>query len=407
MPDNIRVTMLPALNGDSFLISCGTGEDKRNILVDGGMKSTFRDQLCPLLTSMHQKGEVIDLLIVTHIDQDHIHGVIELLTHNESSEAPAIIGIKEIWHNSYLQLQMDKADELTDHQQRVLEEIVARGDGSREDANAKGEISFRQGSTLGALLYEGRYNWNGSAGGRAVTTQSLPVHHLSDELKLELLSPTPEKLQELGQDWLNHLRKNNYIGAPSSDRLFDDAYEMMLRRLKDKSKPKKQPIHSPVRDWELYKEEPYSEDDRATNGSSIAFVLTYRGKRLLYLGDSHPTVIVEGLASLYQEEQRPYEFSAVKISHHGSSGNTSPELLAMIDSPLYLVSTNGSQHGHPECSTLIRIVNRDSRYERELVFNYPHDSAAFMDEQQDKKTELDYKVTIATDIELKRGVCSI
>lgn len=54
------------------------------------------------------------------------------------------------------------------------------------------------------------------------------------------------------------------------------------------------------------------------------------GKKILFLGDSHPCIIEQELRSLYGEG--PIWFDAVKVSHHGSSGNTSPSLLKLIDS---------------------------------------------------------------------------
>ena len=49
---------------------------------------------------------------------------------------------------------------------------------------------------------------------------------------------------------------------------------------------------------------------------------------------------------LKQRGKQILKVDAVKVAHHGSAGNVSDDLLAMIDSPRFLVSTNGSRFRH-------------------------------------------------------------
>lgn len=387
MPHNIiSVHMLQAEQGDAFLISCETDTGRTHLLIDGGTKKTY-GELHRLLKPMGERGEKLDLLMVTHIDNDHIGGIIELLENNGPAESPQLIPIADVWHNAYLQLQFPKEHQIAEHQRKIAERLIAGGDGTGGDG--KGEISARQGSTLGALLYEKKYNWNRCTEGKAIHREVLPVYWLTDDLCLRMLSPTKEGLEKLGKDWLNKLYDQNYVGKPGTDALFDDAYEMMLRRMEEQrkaNKRKKQSISHASATWDAYKEETIEEDDGVTNGSSLAFVLEYgKEKRLLYLGDAHPSVIVEGLRYHYADEQPPYTFKAIKVSHHGSSHNTIPELLDVMDADYYALSTNG-KYGHPDISTLTRIVDRPGR-ERTLFFNYETDSAAYMRGQQDKQRE--------------------
>lgn len=43
--------------------------------------------------------EASNLLIISHIDQDHINGIKALLKENENSNSPKIIQIDEVWFN--------------------------------------------------------------------------------------------------------------------------------------------------------------------------------------------------------------------------------------------------------------------------------------------------------------------
>jgi hypothetical protein len=63
---------------------------------------------------------------------------------------------------------------------------------------------------------------------------------------------------------------------------------------------------------------------------------------------------------------------AVKVSHHGSKGNTSSALLKLIDSPRWLISTNGDKYEHPDQECVARIVK--IAHPRKMYFNY---SSAF------------------------------
>jgi glyoxylase-like metal-dependent hydrolase (beta-lactamase superfamily II) len=83
----LKIKMYPAGNGDAFLVS-GAGA---NVLVDGGYASTFDRHIAADLQALGLRGERLNLLIATHIDADHISGLIALLAANGSSIQPVIV----------------------------------------------------------------------------------------------------------------------------------------------------------------------------------------------------------------------------------------------------------------------------------------------------------------------------
>src|SRR5690606_3544619 len=90
-------------------------------------------------------------------------------------------------------------------------------------------------------------------------------------------------------------------------------------------------------------------DGAAPNGSSIAFLAEYGGKSCLFLADAHHEVIAASISRLLEQRgQNTLHVDAVKVAHHGSAGNISDNLLALIDSLRFLISTNGAQFGHPD-----------------------------------------------------------
>lgn len=92
------IHFLPAKSGDCFVIEF---DNKDCILIDCGYASTYKDELKPLLLKLHAKGCRLVLLIVTHIDQDHISGAIRLLEENGNQDTPQIIKIENIWFNGF------------------------------------------------------------------------------------------------------------------------------------------------------------------------------------------------------------------------------------------------------------------------------------------------------------------
>ena len=85
----MRIEFLQAGTGDSIWIS----HNQKNIVIDGG-KSAFA--IIERYGKMPQ-GENIDLLVVTHIDSDHIAGVIALVEHLKKRNE--IGRLKHVWFN--------------------------------------------------------------------------------------------------------------------------------------------------------------------------------------------------------------------------------------------------------------------------------------------------------------------
>ncbi|WP_294229699.1 MBL fold metallo-hydrolase [uncultured Chryseobacterium sp.] len=69
----MEIKFLKAGSGDSILIQ----EGGHNILIDGGNDCKY---LLQQVEKIYIKREKIDLLIVTHHDDDHIKGIIDLLS---------------------------------------------------------------------------------------------------------------------------------------------------------------------------------------------------------------------------------------------------------------------------------------------------------------------------------------
>ena len=93
----LTMTMLPANEGDCLLITYGADDDKKHVLIDGGLASTYKKAIKPYLAA-HGIHE-LELLVVTHVDRDHIEGVLSLLKDDSLD-----IKVNNIWFNGWYHL---------------------------------------------------------------------------------------------------------------------------------------------------------------------------------------------------------------------------------------------------------------------------------------------------------------
>jgi beta-lactamase superfamily II metal-dependent hydrolase len=134
------------------------------------------------------------------------------------------------------------------------------------------------------------------------------------------------------------------------------------------------PIATPVYDYDQTIEDLTAqseiEDADPFNGGSVAFLLQYQGHKLLFLGDSHPTVVVESLRNLGYSPTNRLQVEFVKLSHHASMRNTSRELLSLIESSNYIILAEGRSHALPNKWTLANILTNSLRDRTKPVFFY-------------------------------------
>lgn len=362
----IQIKMFSARNGDAFLLKL-SGLTQVAILIDAGYASTFEQVILPELKSLHAAGQILDLVIASHIDTDHIHGLIKFFTLNGSSNLSQVIKVKNVWHNSLRSIPFQRSlKELSKQDKQIIKGLARIGfpkpSGTSLLAN---EISGQQGSSLAALLLAGNYHWNNCDGKQSITSDT-PSIRLSEDVNIKVIGPQRKRLESLRKSWLLELERKGFLGEVTQDQYFDDAFEF-LNAKENNSLNIREISYSNLDDLELASI--YEADSSLNNGSSITILIESNSKKLLFLGDAWAEDVIDSLRNKFSSTQ-PIYFDVVKISHHGSIRNTSPELLALIDSPRYLISSDGSKHSHPDYPVLKAIVERPSSFVRHLHFNY-------------------------------------
>lgn len=361
----LRIKMYPAKNGDAFLLS----SEKTHILIDGGYPSTFNHAISDDLHVLASQGKSLDLIIVTHIDADHIGGILRLLSVNGSATEPAIIPIEQIWHNSLRSLTSPCEHKIPPEQHTLLQAINQRGHpfSLRDTAsgNVPNEISAKQGCSLARLIFAGGYSWNGGDGTMPVSAGTVYTLPHNEDI-VAVLTPSNARLQDLLALWKKYLQRIGYRMPAGSGEIIDDAFEFTLEHLPEGKEGSSRLISA---SGKKTLEDTYTADLSVTNGSSISAIFDIGGVRLLMLADAWAEDVVTSLKALAGQGVSMM-FDAIKIAHHGSFHNTSPELLNLVDAPVYFISTDGSKHDHPDSEVLAAIVDRPADFPRTLYFNY-------------------------------------
>lgn len=379
------VNIYPAQSGDSFLINFKNG---KNIIIDMGFTETYDDYIKRDLEEINKANQKIDLLVITHIDEDHIEGAIKFIRENSFSDSYKIVRVEEVWYNSYRHLPISKKGKLDkdSDEPRILDSIKkANMRTSKIGINEKKEISAFQGSTLASLLYGYDYNWNSKFDNKAVNKD------FKDKIDIEgicinILSPNTKKLKNLARDWLSFLRGKKYNFKIANDEIFDDAYEIYNRNKGEFDVKESNPVCSESSKFSINESIQYNlitEDSSKSNGASIALEIIYEDKKMLFLGDCHEDILMESLKSKMNDQETLY-YDIIKVSHHGSIRNNS-KWIELVKARYYIFSTDGISHKeHPSKSLIAAIIKKNENSEQKitLIFNYMLD---FINELNNKE----------------------
>ena len=171
--------------------------------------------------------------------------------------------------------------------------------------------------------------------------------------ELIVVSPRVAELRKLRTKWQTTLEKANFTPGTA---------DCVMQRMDAKY----QPPPAAERDASG------APDTEIPNGSSIAILFTYDRRRLLLAADAHTAVLAESIDGLIDRfGVKRLELAAFKLSHHGSAGNLSKELLQRIDCTRFVVSTNGDYFGHPHKKAIEMIAAAaDPGRTPTVVFNY-------------------------------------
>ena len=301
--------VLKARQGDAFILECNKDDTSFVIVIDSGPRLCSKD-IVPIIKKLSR----IDLLILTHYDEDHISGFIEYFKQYPDDA----LKIKEYWCNCANQMEIDNGTAIS-----AYDNAKSFADCLRVILNGHQEVKWIE------LIKAGHTYKN-------------------DLVEIEVIAPSEEALKINREKYLE-----TQYPAISSQSMKDDLC-VPLEELAKRDTPK---------------------NTQVVNNASIAFIIWTKYKSYLMLGDVMADDVYEYLINKGFSEENTLMVDYVKVSHHGSKYNISNELLGIIKCDRFIISTNGGFGNayHPDRETIAKILyhpKRDRNNTLHLYFNY-------------------------------------
>lgn len=368
-----KVHFLPAMSGDCVLLEL---DNKNCILIDCGYPVTYREELKPLLVELSQKGCKISLMLITHIDEDHISGAVNFIDENGCADNPKIIQIDRIWHNGIFNTILN-SDLFLQHENEIVPKDTLKlcenlsGSLKKQLRGECGTVSALQSKLFESACARNRYIINeGIENSRIVKNQKFRF----DECEIEILSPGITEIENFQKKMNKEMIRvfgRDYLWNRTDE--FTELLELMVLNCGADTRGTfwNKTISASSVNVPNWVGTSNLAKMNEINKASIVVVIRYKGLRLLFMGDSE--------SELWKEQLEPY-YDLIKVSHHGS---TKPNLTWMecTKAEKLLISTNSGRHRHPEDDFLARVMLGDFK---ELYFNYDIQRKPVISAMQDK-----------------------
>lgn len=332
----LNVAFLDVLHGDSIVATFDNDGTKACIVVDGGETREAAKRLSAYLK--HEQVETIDLLVATHIDADHVNGLVNLLKHESNGTNSWNKGrqkcIRYYWG--------PKANPNWTQEQKVATGVRRRGITSKRDKMTFIAQSVEQNQTLNDLVKQHIINTDNMF---YPSLQDKPLLRLFEDMNIDLLAPDRQimdseilkkamtvvnvhALGEMAQD--SHVKKGP-LTLQDIVNIVDSNAEHMAEIAK-----------------------------RTANNQSIVIKLTPKSTRakkwsFLLTGDAEH----ESWEMMRNNStvKRKLKSKVLKVPHHGSVNGIDRSTFTKIQ-PQFCIISVGQKHGLPDAPTLNLIKSR-------------------------------------------------
>jgi hypothetical protein len=314
---------LRARHGDCLLIHFGTPQNPRTILIDGGPQTVYMDALRPRLRELREHlialecigpGEALPLALamVSHIDDDHIGGMLALAEDPDGGLAlphPSWVVPKTLWHNTF--------EQMAGKSNSVSGLVLERDSTSKTSAVL---ASVKQGRELQARAETLGWPVNSPFEGELVQApaQDGESVRLDDATSIVVLSPRADEIAGLRKEWAEQAR---LLRAREADPAQVAAYL-------DKS--------------------PY-------NLSSLVCLVRQGDHTMLLTGDARGDLILDALDAAGVTSNGELHVDVLKLPHHGSIRDVDVDFFERIAAEHYVISGDG-RYGNPNSKTLDMIA---------------------------------------------------
>lgn len=301
---------LQAKFGDCLLVEYGTRDDPRFALVDGGPDGTFQAHLGPVVADL--PGHRLELLVLSHVDNDHAVGLVDLLAEMNGRRVqgkPPLVTIAAAWHNSF---SRTLGDALLDRARETVNASPKRAGLMKVSPVIR---AIGEGSEIAGFLDQLQIPLNAGFDGERVTVGAQAAPFASANLKTTVVGPTLKNLDALRKQWNKWLDDHE-------DEVSSGAIEPAA--MSDRSVP---------------------------NLSSIALLVEADGRTMLLTGDGRGDHLLDGLEEAGLLDDGRLHVDLLKLAHHGSDRDVTQKFFEQVTADRYVVSADGT-YGNPDRDTL-------------------------------------------------------
>lgn len=352
-PKVLTLEVLPAKKGDCLLLHYGTRATRKLWLIDGGPSGVYKPVLKKRLNALRGDKQLpVELLMVSHHDDDHIKGLLDLSDELETTLGEKPYLFRALWHNSWQRLA--DIDEKSPPP-AVTAALICDEHDEAMLANVE------QGFDLGRFATKFHWPVNRPFIGTVVGLGRTPNSKVTEfvPLALTIVGPMPDEIEKLRKEYRKFLeaREKGDVAAESAALA---SYE----------------------------------DTSPANLSSIVVLVEHGEKSILLTGDARGDTILEGLKELgLIGGGKVLQVDVLKMPHHGSNRNVEPDFFDSIVADHYVFSGDGS-HGNPERQTLEMLLDARGNARFTLHFNHGLEAidkkrAADWDKEERKKKKKD------------------
>ncbi|HMR60826.1 MBL fold metallo-hydrolase [Amaricoccus sp.] len=325
----MRVHAIDAAEGDCLLLEDGG----RFALVDGGIAGICAKRLMPYLMDLPGGRKMLEAVIVSHVDADHITGILDLFAEVERARADGEadpVAIADLWHNGFGSTIDDARGSLFANIQAMVSQAGRAGVAAANGSIAM--LGIAEGAKLQRMATKLGIPLNGFFGGGPIvvegaTRPAWPFGNAS----FAIVGPTRENLDELRREWVAWIERHV------------DGFEMGDVTAMANA------------------------DTSVPNLSSIVLFGETADGDVLLTGDARGDHILQGLERTgFLAADGTRQLRLLKVQHHGSDRNATREFFERLPADIYLVSANG-RHDNPDTALLAMIVDA-----AEAAGRHPH-----------------------------------
>jgi hypothetical protein len=336
-----------ARHGDCLILHYGSNDDAGIAIIDGGPSQVYKPHLKPRLAQIrkarklgNKESLVVDLLMVSHIDDDHISGILELtkeLVELKDSQQPMTFKVRSFWHNTF--------DDIIGNDPTELRNAVT--------------------ASYGAAALSGEPDTEGLDPDVAMVLASIPQgNRLRDDARKLQLRINPEFEEKLIMAKANSTSVEMgkglklLVAGPMQVELIalQEKHDEFLKKAKA-DKETKAALASFT-------------DTSVANLSSLVLLAEVGTKRMLLTGDARGDKILKGLELVgVLSNNNKIHVDILKMPHHGSNRNVDPIFFRRIYADHYIFSGNGG-HGNPERETLQMLLDERGEDDFKIHLTY-------------------------------------